>query len=153
MEYVDGDNITGLTVKHGKLKEDVVKSFTRQILKGLEHIHAKSIMHKDVNGSNVLVDRLGTCKLADFSIARYAKTWAGEYLTGDNAKKSGIYWRAPELVNYGGMGFDHKVDVWSAGCVVLEMWTGERPWGDLEEDEVLRAVRLYELGDSRSSLY
>ena len=46
MEYVDGDNITGLVQKGGKFKEDVVKSFLRQILEGLKYIHSQNITHK-----------------------------------------------------------------------------------------------------------
>ena len=52
-----------------------------------------------------------------------------------------VFWMAPEVVNPGKCGYKAKVDIWGVGCVVLEMWTGERPWRKEEAMAVIVKVR------------
>ena len=52
-----------------------------------------------------------------------------------------VFWMAPEVVNTGKRGYNAKVDIWSVGCVVLEMWAGERPWRKEEAMAVIVKVR------------
>lgn len=57
---------------------------------------------------------------------------------------------APEAINPPAQGFNAKVDIWSFGCVIIEMWTGKRPWGDEQSDAVLAKVDLdYQLSSFR----
>ena len=53
-----------------------------------------------------------------------------------------VFWMAPEVVNTGKRGYNSKVDIWSVGCVVLEMWAGERPWRKEEAMAVIVKVRV-----------
>ena len=57
--------------------------------------------------------------------------------------KGSVFWMAPEVVHsVKGQGYSAKVDIWSLGCVVLEMWAGRRPWGDMEALAAMFQVRL-----------
>jgi serine/threonine protein kinase len=70
------------------------------------------------------VEKLGVCKISDFGISKQAENIDGRTFTG---MKGSVYWMAPEAVDSKD-GYNSKVDIWSIGCVVLEMWTGRRPW-------------------------
>ena len=70
LEYVPGGSIASLLAKFGPFQEPVIRRYTRQILKGLEYLHTRCIMHRDVKGANILVDRRGTVKLADFGASK-----------------------------------------------------------------------------------
>jgi serine/threonine protein kinase len=70
LEYVPGGSITALLRNYGSFEETLVKTFLRQILKGLEYLHAKDIIHRDIKGANILVDNKGTVKISDFGISK-----------------------------------------------------------------------------------
>jgi serine/threonine protein kinase len=53
-----------------------------------------------------------------------------------------VFWMAPEVVNGQKKGYNSKIDIWSVGCVMFEMWTGERPWSGQEAVAVLLQVRI-----------
>ena len=57
------------------------------------------------------------------------------------AMQGTVFWMAPEVVNSKGKGYNSKIDIWSVGCVVFEMWTGQRPWLGQEAMAVLLHVR------------
>ncbi|KAF7374439.1 MAP kinase kinase kinase mkh1 [Mycena sanguinolenta] len=138
LEYVPGGTIGSCLQKHGKFDQDVTKWFTSQILAGLEYLHSTGILHRDLKGDNILVQTSGVCKISDFEISK--ENMQGQAFT---AMKGTAYWMAPEvLIAHNGRGYDSKVDIWSVGCVVLEMWTGERPWAGEEFIPVL--FKLYE---------
>ncbi|KAL0575828.1 mitogen-activated protein kinase kinase kinase [Marasmius crinis-equi] len=124
MEYLPGGSIRGVLLKYGKLNEDVTISFTGQVLSGLEYLHSKGILHRDLRADTISVGMDGVCKISDFGIS---KRIAG----GDGAEtpmQGTVYWMAPEVINTEGKPYNFKVDIWSLGCVVLEMLTGTRPW-------------------------
>ena len=54
--------------------------------------------------------------------------------------KGTIYWMAPEVLSPDGQGYDAKVDIWSVGCVAVEMWTGNRPWSGFQAPPVMMKV-------------
>ncbi|TFK41240.1 kinase-like domain-containing protein, partial [Crucibulum laeve] len=131
LEYVPGGTIASCLRNHGRFREDVTKSFTFQILDGLEYLHSKQILHRDLKADNILLEESGTCKISDFGISKKAeKINEGRAFT---AMKGTVYWMAPEVVSTdSSKGYDRKVDIWSVGCVVLEMWSGKRPWSGEE---------------------
>lgn len=59
LEYVPGGSIASVLAKFGPLQESVIRSYTRQILRGLEYLHQRGIMHRDIKGANILVDKKG----------------------------------------------------------------------------------------------
>jgi serine/threonine protein kinase len=70
LELVPGGSISGMLGKYGKFKESVVRGYCREILQGLEYLHANKILHRDIKGPNILVDFAGVCKLSDFGCSK-----------------------------------------------------------------------------------
>lgn len=134
MEYVPGGSIGSCLLKHGKFDEEVTKSFTAQILGGLEYLHSKGILHRDLKADNILVETSGVCKISDFGISKRTDDDASGAHT---AMQGTIFWMAPEVINTKKKGYNSKIDIWSVGCVVLEMWAGHRPWNG---DEVVAVM-------------
>lgn len=145
LEYEGGGSIAKLIARYGKFKENLVRLYSKQILEGLEYLHAHNVLHRDIKGANVLVDSNGVCKLADFGGAK--KIYA------NNSNEAGLYnsligtpyWMAPEVVRQTGHG--RQADIWSFGCTVIEMATGEPPWA--EQKNVFAA--LFTIGQALSS--
>jgi serine/threonine protein kinase len=106
--------------------ENVIKKYTRQILEGIEYLHAHNVVHRDLKGANILVDRDGLCKLSDFG---GAKVIVDEIeFKQQNSFKGTPNWMAPETVK--NMEYTRFSDIWSIGCTVIEMSTGEPPWAE-----------------------
>ncbi|KAI0752526.1 kinase-like domain-containing protein [Daedaleopsis nitida] len=143
-EYVPGGSLGSYIRKHGRLDEYVTKSFTSQILSGLEYLHARSFVHKDLRSDNVLIDTSGVCKLSDYAIPEHTErdrnSTAANAFTG---RAGSVFYLAPEVIRPNGdvPRVSSKIDIWSLGCVVLEMWTGDRPWHGQQAMDVL--LHLY----------
>jgi len=135
LEYVPGGSIGSCLLKHGKFDEEVTKSFTEQILTGLEYLHSKGILHRDLKADNILVETTGVCKISDFGIAKRTDNIDG--LGASTAMQGTVFWMAPEVIDPMKKGYDKKVDIWSVGCVVHEMWVGKRPWSGNEAIAVI----------------
>ncbi|KAK4686856.1 mitogen-activated protein kinase kinase kinase, partial [Tremellales sp. Uapishka_1] len=147
LEYVPGGTIASIyrTPGQGRFEEQLVKYFTRQILDGLAYLHAKNIWHRDLKGDNILVDQNGVCKISDFGISKQTADAYESFGQATNMKGS-VFWMAPEVVHAPNQkGYSGKVDIWSLGCVVLEMWTGKRPWGEMEQ-----VAAMFELFNKRA---
>lgn len=78
-----------------------------------------------MKADNILVEVSGHCKITDFGISKRTTDQQG---AAETAMQGTVFWMAPEVVNPQGKGYNFKVDIWSVGCVVLEMWAGMRPW-------------------------
>ena len=126
LEYISGGSIGSCLRKHGKFEESVVRSLTRQTLEGLAYLHQEGILHRDLKADNILLDLDGTGKISDFGISKKSDNIYGNDIT--NSMQGSVFWMAPEVVRAQGQGYSAKVDIWSLGCVVLEMFAGRRPW-------------------------
>ncbi|EEH20277.2 STE/STE11/BCK1 protein kinase [Paracoccidioides brasiliensis Pb03] len=135
LEYIPGGSIGSCLRKHGKFEESVVKSLTRQVLSGLAYLHDQGILHRDLKADNILLDLDGTCKISDFGISKKTDNIYGNDVT--NSMQGSVFWMAPEVVQSQGQGYSAKVDIWSLGCVVLEMFAGRRPWS---KEEAIGAI-------------
>lgn len=157
LEYIPGGSVGSCLRKHGKFEEPVVSSLTRQTLNGLAYLHSEGILHRDLKADNVLLDLDGTCKISDFGISKRSANPYNNDIT--NSMQGSVFWMAPEViraqsqpmapVSVDGLdartamnqGYSAKVDIWSLGCVVLEMFAGRRPWS---KEEAIGAI--YKLG-------
>ncbi|KAJ7649810.1 kinase-like protein [Roridomyces roridus] len=136
MEYVPGDSIRENVLKHGALNDELVKSFTAQILDGLAYLHSRRIMHGDLKSSNVLLYPDGRCKIEGLCCS------STTLRDNSMAVPRSIFWTAPEVVSTQYRAYTEMADVWSLGCVVLEMCSGTRPWSGVEAVAVL--YKLYQ---------
>jgi serine/threonine protein kinase len=143
--------------EHGHFNENVIKSFTAQIIDGLEYLHSKNVTHgvssylcilysaiaysvQDLKTKNVLIGSTGICKLANYAsfkdIDEYHKPVFTTNMPGS------VYWMAPEVVKASKEQLTSKIDIWSLGCVVLEMWSGFRPWPSEDSMSIMLKVSL-----------
>ncbi|EIN07318.1 Pkinase-domain-containing protein [Punctularia strigosozonata HHB-11173 SS5] len=137
LEYVPGGSITALLRNYGAFEEPLVRNFVRQILQGLKYLHDKDIIHRDIKGANILVDNKGSIKISDFGISKKASK---ESLMGGNrahrpSLQGSVFWMAPEVVKQ--TAYTLKADIWSVGCLVVEMFTGEHPWAQLTQMQAI----------------
>ncbi|CAI4219537.1 unnamed protein product [Parascedosporium putredinis] len=130
------------------LPEPLVRSFVRQIITGLSYLHGQDIIHRDIKGANILVDNKGTIKISDFGISK--KLEASNILSGANNNKhrpslqGSVFWMAPEVVKQ--TSHTRKADIWSLGCLVVEMMTGTHPFPDCTQ---LQAI--FKIGGAKAS--
>lgn len=135
LEYVPGGSVQTMLNSYGALPEPLVRSFVRQILAGLSYLHGKDIIHRDIKGANILVDNKGTIKISDFGISK--KLEASNILSGANNNRhrpslqGSVFWMAPEVVKQ--TSYTRKADIWSLGCLVVEMMTGTHPFPDCSQ--------------------
>lgn len=135
LEYISGGSVGSCLRKNGKFEESLVRSLARQTLAGLAYLHNEGVLHRDLKADNILLDVDGTCKISDFGISKKSDDIYGNDIT--NGMQGSVFWMAPEVIRSNGQGYSAKVDIWSLGCVVLEMFAGRRPWS---KDEAVGAI-------------
>jgi mitogen-activated protein kinase kinase kinase len=128
LEYVPGGSVATMLVNYGPLGESLIQNFVRQILQGLSYLHSSDIIHRDIKGANILVDNKGSVKISDFGISKRieASTLGGSKKGAQRVSLQGsVFWMAPEVVRQ--TAYTRKADIWSLGCLVVEMFTGSHP--------------------------
>ena len=95
-------------------------------------------LSQDLKADNILVEEFGHCKITDFGISK--RTDDINMIGAYTSMQGSVFWMAPEVVGSKIKGYNSKIDIWSVGCVVFEMWTGERPWSGQEAVAVLLQV-------------
>lgn len=118
-EYLSHD-LTGL-LNHPtfKLEPAHKKHLAKQMFEGLDYLHRRGVLHRDIKAANILVSNEGQLKLADFGLARfYAKRRQLDYTN----RVITIWYRSPELL-LGETQYGPAVDIWSAACVLVEIFT------------------------------
>ncbi|OIW17500.1 hypothetical protein TanjilG_22612 [Lupinus angustifolius] len=143
LEFVPGGSISSLLGKFGAFPEAVIRTYTKQILVGLEYLHKNGIIHRDIKGANILVDNKGCIKLADFGASKQVVELAT--ISGAKSMKGTPYWMAPEVILQTGHSF--SADIWSVGCTVIEMVTGKPPWSQQYQQEV---AALFHIGTTKA---
>jgi serine/threonine protein kinase len=98
-----------------------VKCYMQQLLRGLEHCHSRHILHRDIKGSNLLIDNRGILKIADFGLASFFDPEQRHPLT---SRVVTLWYRPPELL-LGATNYGVAVDLWSAGCILAELYAGK----------------------------
>ncbi|XP_027774074.1 mitogen-activated protein kinase kinase kinase 1-like isoform X2 [Solanum pennellii] len=125
LELVTKGSLASVYRKY-RLRDSHVSDYTRQILSGLHYLHSREVMHRDIKCANILVDANGSVKLADFGLAKATQ------MNNIKSCKGTAFWMAPEVVNRKSNGYGTPADIWSLGCTVLEMLTGQIPYSHLE---------------------
>ncbi|KAE8681344.1 putative serine/threonine-protein kinase [Hibiscus syriacus] len=120
-EYMEHD-VTGLlSCSDIKFSVPQIKCYVKQLLSGLDHCHSRGIMHRDIKGSNLLVNNEGTLKIADFGLANFYVSGKRQPLT---SRVVTLWYRPPELL-LGSTNYTAAVDLWSVGCVFAELLLGK----------------------------
>ena len=92
---------------------------------------------QDLKADNILVEMSGICKISDFGISKRTEELDGGAFT---AMQGTVFWMAPEVIKTQKSGYNNKVDIWSVGCLVVEMLTGEHPWAQLTQMQAIFKV-------------
>lgn len=147
LEYVPGGSIATMLQQYNTFQEPLIKNFVRQILTGLSYLHSRDIIHRDIKGANILVDNKGGIKISDFGISKRveastvlgsrASGIAGNHLHRPSLQGS-VYWMAPEVVRQ--TAHTKKADIWSLGCLVVEMFLGAHPFPDSSQLQAIFAI-------------
>ncbi|KAL6989565.1 [pyruvate dehydrogenase (acetyl-transferring)] kinase [Sarracenia purpurea var. burkii] len=146
-EYMEHD-LAGLAASPEiKFTEAQIKCYMHQLLSGLEHCHNRGVLHRDVKGSNLLIDNGGILKIADFGLATVVDPNHKHPLT---SRVVTLWYRAPELL-LGATQYGVGIDLWSAGCILAELLAGKPIMPGRTEVEQLH--KIYKLCGSPSDEY
>ncbi|CAB4061218.1 CDK5 [Lepeophtheirus salmonis] len=124
---------------NGEIDAAIVKSFMHQLLKGLSYIHGQNVLHRDLKPQNLLINKTGELKLADFGLARAfgipVRCYSAEVVT--------LWYRPPDVL-FGAKLYSTSIDMWSAGCIFAEMANAGRPLfpGSDVDDQLKRIFKL-----------
>lgn len=130
------DGTSNVVQKLG-MSDAVVRRFMMQLCLGIKFCHSHRVLHRDLKPQNLLVNKYGNLKLADFGLARAfgvpLRTYTHEVVT--------LWYRSPEIL-LGGRQYSTGVDMWSVGCIFAEMCTRKPLFpGDSEIDEIFKIFR------------
>ncbi|KAI3502107.1 hypothetical protein L1887_30138 [Cichorium endivia] len=146
-EYMEHD-LTGLvSLPNIKFTEPQVKCYMKQLLSGLDHCHSHGVLHRDIKGSNLLIDNHGILKIADFGLSSFFDCNQNVPLT---TRVVTLWYRPPELL-LGATCYGVSVDLWSAGCILGELYAGKPIMPGRTEVEQLH--RIFKLCGSPSEDY
>lgn len=138
LEYCENGSLQTILKKFGKFPESLVGVYICQVLEGLSYLHDQGVIHRDIKGANILTNKDGSVKLADFGVSSRAPTpdlAAVAKVDADNEVVGSPYWMAPEVIEQSGA--TTASDIWSVGCVVVELLEGKPPYGDLAPMQAL----------------
>uniref|UniRef100_A0A8B9EY88 Mitogen-activated protein kinase kinase kinase 4 n=1 Tax=Amazona collaria TaxID=241587 RepID=A0A8B9EY88_9PSIT len=133
MEYCDEGTLE--EVSRLGLQEHVIRLYSKQITIAINVLHEHGIVHRDIKGANIFLTSSGLIKLGDFGcsvkLKNNTQTMPGEV----NSTLGTAAYMAPEVITRAkGEGHGRAADIWSLGCVVIEMVTGKRPWHEYEHN-------------------
>ncbi|KAM9310866.1 misshapen-like kinase 1 isoform 1-T1 [Gastrophryne carolinensis] len=132
MEFCGAGSVTDLVknTKGNSLKEDCIAYICREILRGLSHLHAHKVIHRDIKGQNVLLTENAEVKLVDFGVSAQLDRTVGRRNTFIGTP----YWMAPEVIacdENPDATYDYRSDIWSLGITAIEMAEGAPPLCDM----------------------
>jgi len=137
-EYVDTDLKKFMNQFEKGLDTKVVKSLLYQLVRGVAHCHQMKVLHRDLKPQNLLVSQEGILKLGDFGLARAfgipVKNYTNEVVT--------LWYRAPDIL-LGSKNYSTSVDIWSIGCIFVEM-LNQKPLfpGSSEQDQLKKIFKI-----------
>ncbi|MCL4143304.1 UNVERIFIED_CONTAM: hypothetical protein GTU68_007765, partial [Idotea baltica] len=138
-EHCDQDLKKYFDSLNGEIDPDIVKAFMFQLLRGLAFCHSKNVLHRDLKPQNLLINKNGELKLADFGLARAfgipVRCYSAEVVT--------LWYRPPDVL-FGAKIYNTSIDMWSAGCIFAELANAGRPLfpGSDVDDQLKRIFKL-----------
>ena len=140
-EYIDSDMKKLLEKQQKAFDLKTAKSYLYQLLRGINFIHKKKILHRDLKPQNLLISNEGVLKIADFGLARgntiNVKTFTHEVIT--------LWYRPPDVL-IGAKHYDMSIDMWSVGCIFAEMILGKPLFaGSNEEEQINQVLNIIQL--------
>lgn len=146
MEYVDGETLKDMIREMGHLSPDAVVRMGIRILAAVDHAHRNGIVHRDIKPQNILVDREGKVKVADFGIARLKAQQTTRVVDSTASALGSVHYLSPEQAS--GEVADEKSDLYSVGVVLYEMLTGNVPF----DGETAVSVALKHVSEEPKSM-
>ena len=141
-DYLDHDLTGLLTHPELKLEECHRKYIFKQLMEGLNYLHKKRIIHRDIKGSNILLDNIGRLKIADFGLARPMKVVNGDEKPDYTNRVITIWYRPPELL-LGSTDYGREVDVWGVGCLLIELYSKMAAFRGM--DEISQLCKIFNI--------
>jgi len=149
MEYINGGNLFSFVKKRRKLSEKMARFLFRQIILGIQHIHSKNVVHRDIKLENILIDFNNNVKICDFGIGRVLKST--DELLYD--KCGTPMYMAPEIIlaneENGYKGF--PVDIWSSGITLYIMLSGSLPFSLKKKNNKKENISLNSMKNNNNS--
>ena len=133
MEFVDGEDLSSLLRRIGRLPRDKAVEIAREICFGLAAVHEQGLVHRDLKPANVMVDGRGRVRLTDFGLASLAGA------DGEDGRSGTPAYMAPEQLERGEVGV--RSDVYALGLVLYELFTGKPAFQPLSFEEARRLHR------------
>ena len=131
MEYIDGEDLSSLLRRIGRLPEDKAVEVARQICAGLGAAHDEGVLHRDLKPANVMIDGRGRARITDFGLAGLA-----DEITGRDISSGTPAYMAPEQLT--GKEVSARSDIYSLGLVLYEVFTGRKAFDAPSLDELIR---------------
>ncbi|HEX6790686.1 MAG TPA: protein kinase [Candidatus Krumholzibacteria bacterium] len=124
MEYVEGESLKEVLDRWRPLRADLSLALVHQVCRGLEHAHAKGIVHRDIKPGNIMLTRAGVAKITDFGLAKL--TQGNNVQTAAETILGTPLYMSPEQAF--GESVDQRSDLFSLGTVLYELLTGRQPF-------------------------
>lgn len=140
-QYMAND-LSGILMDRSiSLTSSNIKHLTRQLFVGLQYLHQQQIIHRDIKGSNLLIDNFGNLKITDFGLAKKIDHTQAQPMSNTNRVIT-LWYRPPELL-LGATDYRYEVDCWGCGCLLLELFSGQAVFqGTNEIDQFYKILHV-----------
>ncbi|RKP18588.1 serine/threonine protein kinase 15, partial [Rozella allomycis CSF55] len=138
MEYLNGGDLLSLLESAGHFGESWAQFYTAELVLAVEHLHSLGIVHRDIKPQNLLIDKRGHLKLADFGLSRMHNASSGLIMPKTNSFVGTPEYLAPEMLL--GSGYDESVDWWDVGIILYEILVGNNPFYDDDVEKTFENI-------------